>query len=442
MHQLAIALHRRGYDVSGSEDEIYDPSKRRLASYGLLPEVLGWWPERINKDLDAVILGMHARPGNPELEKALELDIPIFSYPQYMYDQCAEKTRIVVGGSHGKTTITSMLMHVLKDCGKDFDYLVGADVEDFDFRVKLSDAPLAVFEGDEYLASPIHRDPKFLFYKPQLAILTGVAWDHINVFPTYAEYERQFLRFLESLDKGAKVFYCQEDEALCKVVEMAPQGIEMIPYGLPDYWIRSQRYWVGDGHRQWPLRLMGKHNMQNMEAARNICVSLGISNQEFYKSIGRFKGAGRRLQEMASDHGKIVYWDFAHAPSKVAATVKAVREKHPKAIISACFELHTFSSLNSDFIAQYEGSLSGLDRKMVFFNEHTFEVKQMEPLSVEQVQEAFGEEDLEVYTAPEELDKVIRDGAAETEVLLLMSSGNFAGLDISDIANFVVAKKS
>ncbi len=442
MHQLAIALHRKGYRVTGSEDAIYDPSKSRLASYGLLPDELGWWPERISPELDAIILGMHARPGNPELERAIELDIPVYSFPQYMYEQCREKTRIVVGGSHGKTTITSMIMHVLRSQAIAFDYLVGADVEDFDFRVQMSDAPLAVFEGDEYLASPIHRDPKFLFYKPQIAVLSGIAWDHINVFPTYAEYEHQFVRFLVSLEEGAKVFYCVEDEALSQVVKKAPSRVDCIPYSAPDYWVRSGRYWIANGHQQWPLRLIGKHNMLNMEAARHVCEALGVETEQFYQSIGKFKGAGRRLQLLAESREKTVYWDFAHAPSKVAATVSAVREKHPNSKLTACFELHTFSSLNPEFIKEYKGSMQPADRALVFFDEQTFKVKQMQPLGVDQVFQAFAMESLEVATNVAAVNDWIRLNKDNTEVLLLMSSGNYGGLDISDIANFVTQQST
>lgn len=437
MHQLAIALKNKGYQVTGSDDEIYDPSRSLLAQNGLLPSEMGWSSQRVHEGLDAVILGMHAKPDNVELEKARELKIPVFSFPEYFFEQSKEKQRTVIAGSHGKTTITAAIMHVLKKANTDFDYLVGAKLNQFEHSVRLSDAPLIVMEGDEYLASPIHRVPKIHYYMPHLTLLSGIAWDHFNVFPSFDDYARQFTIFLDKMPKNAMVIYNAEDEQVVNVVKEF-KHLFCFPYTTPKFEVEDGVYtWLTPYGTSVPLKVFGQHNLQNLNGARMICNALGIEDEAFFEAIQSFEGAAKRLDLLYETKGFSVFRDFAHAPSKVEATTKAVKSLFPERNLTACFELHTFSSLNKDFLPQYQNTLNSADRAVVFFNEHTLKMKGLPMLSKEEVKTAFQRADLEVLTEKEAMEDLIKKTEQKNNTLLLMSSGTFNGIANEDIVNFV-----
>lgn len=439
MHNLAIALHQQGHDVSGSDDEIFEPSRSRLDRLGLLPEKLGWRPEDITSDIDAVILGMHARIDNPELKRAQELGIPVFSYPAYFYERTKDKTRVVIGGSHGKTTITSMIVHVLRHVGVDFDYLVGAQLEGFDCMVKLSDkAQVAIIEGDEYLASALEPVPKFHLYKPDIALISGIAWDHINVFKTFKSYVEQFRIFTHCIEVGGKLIYCSEDAEVSAVAADVPEGIPAIAYGVPPHRISDGITTLITPQGDVPLRVFGKHNLQNMEGARHVCHQLGIGDGEFYAAIGSFTGAAKRLEQLAEVPGRAVFKDFAHSPSKLKATVDAVREQYPDRELVACMELHTYSSLSEGFLDQYAGCMDAADRAIVFFDPHAVQLKRLPPIPAERIQRAFGRADVQVLSDPIAVMGAVRP-RKEKAVLLMMSSGNFGGLDLQALSEAFIA---
>jgi len=431
MHNMAIALHKKGFEITGSDDVLFEPSISRLAKYGLLPEKEGWYPEKITKDIDAVILGMHARGDNPELLKAQELGIKIYSYPEYIYEHSKNKLRVVIGGSHGKTTITSMILHVLKSSGKDFDYLVGAQLEGFDTMVKLTDeAPVIVIEGDEYLSSAIDRRPKFHLYKANIGVISGIAWDHINVFPTFENYTEQFSLFIETIEPGGKLIYCETDNILTKVVDKDKSKVEKISYGLPAYNIKYGITNIIAGAKEYPLQVFGEHNLLNLEAARLVCESLGIKRGDFYSHISTFKGAARRLELVGKNENASFFKDFAHSPSKLKATIHAVKVQFPQRKLIACIELHTFSSLNEDFLNQYSGAMDEADTAIVFIDKKTFEHKKMTPYGAETVKNAFSKSDLLFFNDPAELLKYLEKTDMQGKNLLMMSSGNFGGIDL------------
>jgi UDP-N-acetylmuramate: L-alanyl-gamma-D-glutamyl-meso-diaminopimelate ligase len=432
MHNLAIALHCNHHTVTGSDDEIYNPARDRLAHYGLLPQEMGWFPEKITKDIDLIILGMHARVGNPELERAQALQIRIYSYPEFLYLHAKDKIRLVVAGSHGKTTTTSMIMHVLRCLKKDFDYLVGAQLEGFDQMVRLSDAPLMVIEGDEYLASPIDRKPKFLHYLPQMAIITGVAWDHINVFPVFKDYVQQFKLFIDSMPTGAHLYYYANDPHLKNIVKKHQGDLIKMPYQAFPHEVKDGKIIVrNESSKAMALDIFGQHNMENLQAAHLACQQLGITTSDFLKAITSFKGAAKRLQLLhKSKTGGEAFLDFAHAPSKVKATAKAIRERAGRKKVVACLELHTFSSLNKNFLKEYKGTLDAVDKAIVFFSEHTVKMKKLEPITKEEVATAFAHKNLTVLTDSEKIFPVLKRFNWTDKILLLMSSGNFEGIDL------------
>jgi UDP-N-acetylmuramate: L-alanyl-gamma-D-glutamyl-meso-diaminopimelate ligase len=435
MHNLAIALQLNGYKVTGSDDEIFEPSKSRLRERGLLPENQGWYPDKITKDIDAIILGMHARIDNPELLKAQELGIKIYSYPEFLYYHSQDKVRVVIGGSHGKTTITGMVMHVLKNAGLPFDYLVGSKLKDFDVMVKLSeDAPIMIFEGDEYLSSPIDRRPKFHWYKPNIALLSGIAWDHINVFPTEAIYNEQFTIFIELMQKGGTLIYCQDDEKLKEIVENSREDIKKIPYSVPDFKIENGITSLMTASGPVQLEIFGKHNLLNLNGARLICNHLGIKDEQFYKAISSFDGAANRLELVAKNGNSRLFKDFAHAPSKVKATIKAVREQYPEHKLVACLELHTFSSLNKNFLGQYSGSFDKVDEGCVFYNPHALSLKRLPDLQPGEIAEAFDFKNLAIFADSKELVRWLTKQTSEKVIYLMMSSGNFDGIDLNTLA--------
>lgn len=435
MHNLAIALKEKGYEVSGSDDEIFEPSLSRLKKHGILPQTIGWDTSRITKELDAIVLGMHARSDNPELLKAEELGLKIYSYPEYLYEQTKDKTRIVIGGSHGKTTITSMVMHVLRIAGIDFDYMVGAQLEGFENMVSLKqNTKIAVFEGDEYLTSPIDLRPKFHLYQPNIALISGIAWDHINAFPTYEIYKNQFAIFIEKIAKGDVLVYCDEDAEVAGLAKEKGKNIKLIPYTTHPYESTDGSAALIIKGAKIPLAIFGKHNMQNISGAKAVCNQVSISDEVFYKAISTFKGASKRLQLLAENKHTKVFLDFAHSPSKVAATVQAVSESYTDRKLVACLELHTFSSLNADFLNQYKGTMDKSDIPFVYFNPSTIEHKKLQPIEPSMVKHCFGTESIKVFTDSQILIESLKSIDWHNKNLLIMTSGNFSGVNLQEFA--------
>lgn len=429
MHNLAIALHQKGHAVSGSDDEIFDPAKSRLAALGLLPEQYGWFPEKIHSRLDAVIVGMHARKDNPELSKAFGLGLKVFSFPEFLYEHSKNKKRVVIGGSHGKTTITAMVMHVLKHCNMDFDYLVGAQIRDFDVMVRISDsAPLMIFEGDEYLTAPFDPRPKFHLYHPHVALISGIAWDHINVFPVFDDYVEQFFQFAGMIQPGGSLVYNQEDELVRNIGLNCKGEILRIPYETPDYAVRDGMTFLRRNNKEYALKVFGRHNLQNMAGAWKVCRECGIADTDFLAAIVSYEGAARRLEKIASTGKSHVFRDFAHAPSKLKATVSAVKEQYPDARLVACMELHTFSSLSKAFLSHYHGCMNDADEAIVYFNPHTIAMKKLEPVTETEVYKAFGKENLKVFTDSQKLRDELNEKDWRNSNLLMMSSGSFDGI--------------
>ncbi|WP_400080986.1 UDP-N-acetylmuramate--L-alanine ligase [Winogradskyella sp. R77965] len=437
MHNLAIALHNKGYKVTGSDDTIFDPSKSRLETKGLLPETFGWYPKKITSDLDAIVLGMHAKADNPELLKAQELGLKIYSYPEFLYEQAKNKTRVVIGGSHGKTTITSMILHVMHYHDRDVDYMVGAQLEGFDVMVKLTkDNDFMVLEGDEYLSSPIDMRPKFHLYKPNIALLSGIAWDHINVFPTYENYVEQFSIFIDSIVTGGSINYNEEDLEVKRVVEASENQIRKIAYQTPEYTVENGETLLETPEGPMPIEVFGAHNLNNLAGAKWICQHMGIDEDDFYEAISTFKGASKRLEKIAENSKSVAYKDFAHSPSKVEATTKAVKEQYSDRTLVACLELHTYSSLNAEFLKEYKGALDAADIAVVFYSPHAVEIKKLEEVTQEQIASAFERDDLIIYTNPEDFKNFLFSQNFDNKSLLLMSSGNYGGLDFDEVKGF------
>jgi UDP-N-acetylmuramate: L-alanyl-gamma-D-glutamyl-meso-diaminopimelate ligase len=434
MHNLAIALHNKGYTVTGSDDEIFEPSRSRLDRYGLLPEVYGWHPGRITAETDTVILGMHAKHDNPELLKAHELGIKIMSFPEYLYEQTKEKKRIVVAGSHGKTTTTAMIMHVLKFLGIKFDYMVGSQIDGFETMVGLSDkAQIAVFEGDEYLTSPLDKRPKFHLYMPDIAVLNGIAWDHMNVFPTFENYIDQFRIFVEKISEGGSLIYFDGDSEVKRIALASEKKIKKIPYKVHGYFQNKTGFFAATHNRVIPVKIFGEHNMQNLSAAMKACIASGVSEDDFYEAIKSFEGTSRRLQKLHENENGLMYLDFAHSPSKVKATVDAIVSRYPKREIIACLELHTYSSLSNDFLPLYNGTLANASVAFVYFNPHAVQLKKLKSLSKEDIAKAFGGENIRIYDNSEEMFSFIKAQNYSCPVYLFMSSGDFNRYDLSRV---------
>ncbi|MGC9332394.1 MAG: UDP-N-acetylmuramate--L-alanine ligase [Bacteroidales bacterium] len=439
MHNLAIALKKQGHHVSGSDDEIFEPSKSRLKIHGILPEQPGWHPDNITKDVDAVILGMHARKDNPELIRAMQLGINIHSFPEFLYEQTKNKKRIVIAGSHGKTTITSMVMHVLKKQKMNFDYMVGAQIEGFNTMVGLSDdTDIAIFEGDEYLSSPLDKKPKILWYKPHAAVITGIAWDHANVFPTENTYINQFKTFINSIPDGGKLFYYKNDAILKNISDSNPD-IQSIGYEAVNYENINGTMMVKTEYGDFPMSVFGDHNAQNIEASKLLCAEAGVDDRQFYIAIQDFKGAARRMQLLAENKNTSVYLDFAHAPSKVKATTKAMKARYPKRKLVACLELHTFSSLNQQFLPQYAGTLSEADHAFVYFNPRVVKHKNLPEINKKFVKQAF-DSDIMVFTDADQMMNKLLNVAEKNCTVLIMTSGNLDGRDIQSLANIITDK--
>lgn len=439
MHNLAIALHNKGYLVSGSDDEIFEPSRSRLDRYGLLPDQQGWDQDKITPDLDTVILGMHAREGNPELEKARKLGLQIQSFPEFLYEQTRDKTRVVIGGSHGKTTITSMIMHVLKSHNKSFDYMVGSIVDGFETMVGLSESSeIAVFEGDEYLSSALDRRPKFHLYKPHIALISGIAWDHMNVFPTYEYYLEQFRIFIDKTEVGGSLIYSADDPEVINLVKSSSRLLDYIPYQVHPGRIKVGKTYLLDDDREYPVTVFGKHNMQNISGAKMVCEMLGINNEMFYNALQNFTGAGKRMQLLQRNEHAAVYLDFAHAPSKVRATTHALKEQYPERWLTAVLELHTYSSLNADFLPLYEATMQAADKAIVYYNPETVAHKKLPEISLDQVKHAFNQPDLWVYNDAGKLVNDLLNSGWKASNLLIMTSGNFDGQDLEALAKSII----
>ena len=432
MHSLALALHNEGWAVSGSDDQIREPSRSRLKKAGLLPEKMGWDPERITSDIQAVILGMHARSDNPELLKALQLGLNVYSFPEFLYERTRDKKRVVIGGSHGKTTVTSIIIHVLKHAGISFDFLVGAQIEGFDNMASLSQSSgLAVFEGDEYLSSALDPRPKFHLYRPHIAVITGIAWDHINVFPSYREYLEQFTEFIERIEPSGSLVYFTDDPEVRRIAGESRPDLRKIAYTAHPYVVKGGRFLLDrENNQALPILLFGKHNMQNIAAAACVCRSLGVSGECFYEAVRNFRGAARRLQVLAETESSTIYLDFAHAPSKVTATVKALRELRPKRRLVVCLELHTYSSLSPSFLPQYRGSLKEADEAAVYVDPAAGDLKRHARLSLEEIVSGFQWKGLKVLQSSQELEAWITSLELDESDLHFMSSGNFGGLDL------------
>ena len=436
MHALAIALHKKGFKVAGSDDAIFEPSKSALEKSGILPSNPGWFPEKITRDLDAVILGMHAKKDNPELLKAQELGIKIYSYPEFIFEQSKTKTRVVVGGSHGKTTITSMILHVMHYHDRQVDYMVGAQLEGLENTIQLNDDnDFIVIEGDEYLSSAIDLRPKFHLYEPNIALLSGIAWDHINVFPTYEDYIEQFRIFVSKIVNGGILVYNEEEPELKKIVENSTNPIRKHPYHTPEYYIEDGETILVTPEGDMPLEIFGKHNLSNLAGAKWVCQHMGIDEEDFYEAIASFKGASKRLQKIKESGDFIAFKDFAHSPSKVNASLKAVKEQFQGKKIIACLELHTFSSLNQDFITEYKNSLDAADEAIVFYSLEAVTHKNLKPISSAIITSVFGRDDLRIITETADLENYLKTSNFDNSVLLFMSSGNYGGIDLERLVN-------
>lgn len=439
MHNLAIALHLKGDSITGSDDEIFEPSKSRLAKYNLLPSEVGWDINRIHSNIDAVILGMHARKDNPELIKAQKLGLSIYSYPEFIYEQTKDQLRIVVGGSHGKTSITSMILHVLSKNNINHNYMVGAQLEGFDCMVKLSkEVKIAVLEGDEYLSSPIDRRPKFHLYQPEIAVVSGIAWDHINVFPTFENYVEQFRIFIDKVGKNGRVIYFEDDNVLKEVVLNSSSKAIKIPYCTFPNQIKNGITYVRTEKEEIPLEIFGDHNLQNLNAAYHVCIQLGMKSVDFFSAIRSFKGASKRLELVQKNQSTAIYKDFAHSPSKLKATTSALKNQYPNRKLIACMELHTFSSLNKSFLEQYNGTMQEADLAFVYYNKKTLKHKKLDDLSADDVKKAFAGENVTVLNSSKEMVNCLLKMKWEQQNLLLMSSGNFDGIQFAELAEKII----
>lgn len=440
MHNLAIELQQKGFTITGSDDEIYEPSVSRLKKHNLLPAEMGWFPEKVTTDLEAVILGMHAREDNPELKKAQDLGIKVYSYPEYIFEQSEDKQRVVIAGSHGKTTITSMILHVLNVNKRIFNYLVGAQIEGFENMVKLSDeAPVIVIEGDEYFTSPLDKTPKFMHYQPHVALISGIAWDHFNVFPTWESYVKQFESLADSIPKAGAIIFDQTDDMLDVIGQKERADVVSIPYQAHPYKIENGKTLLTTAEQgDVPILVFGEHNMKNISGARAVCERLGVTDEDFYAAIQTFKGASKRMELLGSNSEINIYRDFAHAPSKVEATTSAVKAQFPERTLVAVAELHTFSSLNKTFLKQYRRKLNAADVAVVYYNPLTVEHKRLEPISESDIREAFKREDLNVFTDSSELSNFLKKQEWKQSNLLLMSSGTFGELDLNGLVEDII----
>lgn len=439
MHNLALTLQQKGYIITGSDDTIFEPSFSRLAKANLLPEKMGWFPEKITSEIDAIILGMHAKADNPELLKAQELGLKIYSYPEFVYEQSKYKTRVVIGGSHGKTTITAMILHVMNYHNREVDYLVGAQIDGFDTMVRLTDdAEFIVIEGDEYLSSAIDLRPKFHLYKPTVALISGIAWDHINVFPTEEIYNEQFTIFIDKITQGGILIYNEEDTTLRTIVEKSENQIRKIPYQTPQYTINNGITYLETPDGQMPLEIFGHHNMSNLAGAKWVCQNMGIDEIDFYEAIATFKGASKRLEQVVTSPKLTIFKDFAHSPSKVKATLNAVREQYPAPQLIACLELYTYSSLHSEFLKQYKDTLKNTDVAIVLYDKEALKIKGKADIEEDEIRSGFARSDIQIFTNSVDFQNYIYNTSYQNTILLLMSSGNYGGVDFERLKKEIV----
>lgn len=438
MHNIAIALKSKGEHITGSDDQIFEPSRSRLESQGILPEQMGWHPEKITSAIDIVVLGMHAKPDNPELLKAQELGLKIYSYPELLYEHSKQKTRVVIAGSHGKTTITSMVLHVLNYHDRPTDFMVGAQLEGFDNMVKLTEEnDFILLEGDEYLSSALDRRPKFLWYKPNIALISGIAWDHVNVFPDFETYKQQFVDFTECMTNGSTLVYYENDSVLKEIALNSTKPTRKHAYSIPDYQIIDGETYLETDEGPMPIEVFGEHNLQNIAGAKWICQHMGVDEEDFYIAISSFKGASKRLEKVTETDNVLVYKDYAHSPSKVKATTEAVKQQFPDKSLCVCLELHTYSSLTASFLTEYKNTLDKADEVVIYYSKNALEIKQMPELSQQQIEDAFGRDDLMVYTNAEDFHDYLKAKPFDNHVLLLMSSGNYGGLDFEELKSWV-----
>ncbi len=438
MHSLAIALKEMGKEVTGSDDEIFEPSRSRLDKHGLLPEN-GWHTDRISKDIDAVILGMHAKVDNPELVKARELGVPIYSFPEYLYEECKDKQRIAIAGSHGKTSITAMIMHVLKFHHRNFDYVVGSALKGFENQVKLTtDAPIVILEGDEYMTSPLDNTPKFLKYHHHIAVISGIAWDHINVFPSKEQYNHQFERLIDATDRSGTIIFNEDDLLLASLCHKDILDVNFSPYSLHPHHIKNGQTYLKTDDGDIETRIFGKHNLYNLNAAKSVCERIGVTGKMFYDAVKSFEGASNRLEKVKEGDYSVVYKDFAHAPSKLKATVAAMKDQFPERRLTACIELHTFSSLNKEFISEYNHTLEDADESIVFVNPKAIEHKGLDPITRNEIVEAFGNNSINFIQDTEELKEMLTNKNWDNHNLIMMSSGDFGGLDVQKLAEELI----
>lgn len=439
MHNLAIALKNQGHTVTGSDDEIFEPSRSNLEKSGLLPKSEGWNPDSIDKALDVIILGMHARKDNPELLKAQQLGLKIYSFPEYIYNHSIDKQRVIIAGSHGKTTITGIVVHVLNYFNRSFDYVIGARIKGVDNPVKLSDAPLIIVEGDEYLCSAIDPTPKFLRYQHHIGLISGVAWDHANVFPTEEEYLKQFDKFADQTPKSGILIFCDSDPMVSVVGNKQREDVISVPYKAHPHAVENGQEYLTNGKERIPIRIFGNHNLQNINGAKELLKKIGINTEQFYKAIQTFEGAAGRLEKLKETSSSVVFKDYAHAPSKVRASVRAVKELYPNREVVACVELHTFSSLNKAYLPQYKDSLKGIANAIVFFNPEKVRAKNLEPITETDIRNAFANPSLKVFDDAKKLEDYLMTQNWANKNLLMMSSGNFAGFDIKNLADKILA---
>lgn len=440
MHNLALALHNSGVSITGSDDSIFDPSKTRLEKAGILPAEMGWFPEKVTNNLSCVIVGMHAKADNPELLKAKELKLPIYSFPEFIYERSKQKQRIVVAGSHGKTSITAMIMHVLNHYNKvPFDYLVGAQLDGFETMVQMSDAPVIILEGDEYLTSPLDPEPKFLKYNHHIAIISGIAWDHINVYPDYNDYVNQFKKLVELTPRGGLIIYNEDDKTLKDIVtKFDKEDTTQIPYSTHKNVVKDGITYLVGGKNKYPIQVFGDHNLYNLNAAWKVCERLCVPAETFYEAMQNFKGAARRLELVGKSSTSSIFKDFAHSPSKLKATCSAVKTQFDKRKLVACLELHTFSSLNKDFLDQYKDTFNA-DVPVVYYNPKTVEKKQLEAITDTEVQSAFNNKNIQVFTDSKLLQKFLESQNWENTNLLMMSSGDFDGINLDHLGQSILA---
>lgn len=436
MHNLAIALHLKGYLVTGSDDNIFEPSKSRLDKYGLLPEKFGWFPSRISSDLDFVILGMHAKADNPELLESKIKNIKILSYPEFIYEMSKDKTRVVIGGSHGKTSITAMILHVLNNNNRDIDFMVGAQLEGFETMVHLTDEnDFILLEGDEYLSSPIDRRPKFHLYQPNIALISGISWDHINVFPTKENYVNQFRKFIDTIIQGGVLVYNDLDKEVVRIVLDCEKSIRKLEYSIPEHFIKNGTTFLNTDEGEIPLNVFGDHNLSNLAGAKLVCQLMGVHDEEFYNAIISFKGADKRLQAILKMKDRIVFKDFAHSPSKVVATTKALKKQFQNRKLIAILELHTFSSLNENFIFEYRDTLKSADLPILYYDPKAVLTKGLSEIDNQKIKNAFNDNNLNVFTESNKLQDFLLEQSYTNSNLLFMSSGNYASIDLDFLIN-------